>query len=202
MKAITTIVAITLIVILSIVFAGTAYLWLNPLIKKRQDTIKVDKLLEDFNQKNPNSLPRKIEYVAKTGGEVDFKIDVDGIWVLYPFDYEGLENNSIQFSTFSKVSNIAVGVGWISLTPGGTCPVPNKGRIGEYASIVCVKAEPEADGYILTYKISFRELEEVSGKTYKIQLKNATSVLRSAEKTMMLRFGGAADGNTTVLILF
>jgi len=207
MKALSTIIAITLIVVISIAFAGMVYLWINPLTQKRQDTIKVERLLKSFDPNNPDSLPRKIEYVAKTGSEASFTVDSEGIWTLYPFDYSGLENNSIQFLTFSKASNVAVGVGWISYTAGGTCPYPRDGKIGESASVVCVKADREADGFSLTYKVAFRGLEETPERIHKIELKSRSAgVSTSKEKTIFLKFDGReVIGNkiiTRVLVLF
>jgi hypothetical protein len=206
MKAISTVIAITLIVIISIAFVGIAYLWIGPLTQKRQDTIKVERLLSDFDPNNPDSLPRKIEYVAKTGSETSFTVDADGIWVLYPSDYNGPENNSIQFSTFSKVSNMAVGFGWISYTEE-TCPYPKDGTIGQPASVSCRRADPEADGFVLTYRVVFRGLEETPERIHKIELKGkSTGVSRSKERTIFLKFDGreAKDNKiiTRILILF
>ncbi|MDI6806369.1 MAG: hypothetical protein QMD14_00965 [Candidatus Aenigmarchaeota archaeon] len=169
------VISITLIVILSIVLVGTGYLWIKPLIEKKQDTLKVEKLLSDFSQENLDSLPRKIEHVAKTQAEVSFTISSDGIWRLYPSSYVGLENNSIEFFTFSKAITGKISVGmWKSFVEGVTCP-PSKGRIGEIPYVVCVRADTFADGYNVTYKIIFRELEGVT-RGSKINLEKWTAI--------------------------
>jgi hypothetical protein len=207
MKAFSTVITVTLILVISIAFAGIIYTWVGPLTQKKQDTIKVERLLKSFDPSNPDSLPRKIEYVAKTGSEASFRIDYEGIWTLYPYDYIGAENNSIQFSTFSKVSNIAVDAGWISYTPGGTCPYPKDGKIGESASVVCIKADPQADGFSLTYRVAFRELEETPERIHRIELKGKSSgISTSSEKIIYLKFDGreVIDNKiiTRILVLF
>jgi hypothetical protein len=102
--------------------------------------------------------------------------------------------NSLQFSFFSKVSNIATKdetgkpIGYISLTPGAKCP-PEEGILGkDKSSAVCAKAEPFQDGYQITYKIWFRELSEtIASRGFKIDLtKHQASLHTSDGKTIKI----------------
>lgn len=175
------IISAVLIIVLALGLVTTAYTWGIPLIQKRQDTAIVDRVKNYFNQNNANSLPNKIEYIANNGGEETFTLDVSGFWVLHSCPQGELancrdttpENNSLEFSFFSKVSNIAVGAGWVSLTTGSSaaCP-PFIGIVGkDRSSVVCARADSVGDGYNITYKLWFRELDEPEGLTgYKIDL--------------------------------
>jgi hypothetical protein len=169
------IVSVALIITLTLTFIGVAYTWLYPWIERKQEEIKVGRLLNDFDPNNPKSLPRKIENIARVGGEDNFRVSGEGIWVLYPFDYSGVENNSIQFSTFSKFIPPRISIGkWKNLTTG-ECPIPSQGKIGETPYVVCVRADPQLDGYNITFRIIFRELLEAAGnKGSKIILKKWT----------------------------
>jgi len=77
------VISVVLVVLMGIALAGTAYMWGIPMITKRQDTTKVERVYTYFEQSNSNSLVRKIEFIAKNGGEDTFTPDVQGLWTLY-----------------------------------------------------------------------------------------------------------------------
>ena len=199
-KAQSDVVTAILIIIIALGLAATAYTWGIPLIQKRQDTAITDRIADHFNQNNANSLPSRIEFVANNGGEQIFTLDATGFWVINscpagelpscnPSPSVGFrENNSINFTFFSKVSNIAAQAGFVSLTPGATCP-PSPGILGkDKSSVVCAKAETVHDGYQITYKVWFRELTEpATAKGYKIDLlKHETSSYNSTGKKIKI----------------
>lgn len=200
------IISIALIVIIALSLAGTAYLWGIPLIQKRQHTIMVERVQSFFDRENVNSITSKIENIARKGGEDVFVSTEEGLWVLYPYDHPSPENNSIQFTIFSKVSNIAVGTEKdISFTSGATCP-PSSGTLGiASASVVCGRADVFSDGYNITYKLYFRELEESPKKGYKINLVkySPTSPPSSSGKTVRISRGEIStitqDGKTLII---
>lgn len=175
-KAISEIISMILIVLVGISLVGSAYMWATPMISKKQDTANVDRVYSYFDRDSSNSLVRKIEFIAKNGGEDSFVSDIDGIWILHNSSELAASNNSLEFTTFSKVSNIAIsspqsGINWVALTPGGSCP-PVAGIVGfDPSYVVCAKAGPFSSGYNITYRAWFRELYESTGtKGYKINL--------------------------------
>ncbi|MBI4010089.1 MAG: hypothetical protein HY361_02765 [Candidatus Aenigmarchaeota archaeon] len=190
-----------LVVTIALGLAVTAYTWGLPLIQKRQDTAVVERISSYFDQNSANSLPSKIEFIANNGGEQTFTIDATGGWLLYTCTQNELascnpdptvditkENNSLQFTFFAKASNIAVQSGFISLTPGASCP-PSAGVFGkDKSSVVCAKANATHDGFEITYRIWFREVIEPSGtRGYKIDLnKHESSVYQSTGKTVRI----------------
>lgn len=174
-KAEVEVISIALIITLTLTFIGLAYTWLYPWIVRKQEEIKVERLLSDFDPDNPKSLSREIEYIAKVGGEATFRVSSNGIWRLYPSEYPAPENNSIDFYVFSKaiIPKIPIGT-WKNLTKD-LCPAP-KGRIGEIPYAVCVRADPYGDGYNITFRVMFRELEETELRGSKIALEKWTAI--------------------------
>lgn len=165
-KAQADIISTVLIVIIAIGLVSSTYLWGLPLIQKRQDAALAERVSNYFTQKENSlsSLPNLIEYVANTGSEETFSLDVNGLWVL------DQNQNSITFTFFSRASVIG-STDWMSLTTGATCP-PSPGTIGpDKPSVVCARADTLADGYNVTYKVWYRQLNESSGtRGYKILL--------------------------------
>lgn len=186
-KGVAEIISYAIIAILSMALVGTAYTWGMPLITKRQDRTKVERIYNYFNEDNYNSLVRKIEQVAKNGGREVFAADVDGMWELHEYDEAGPDNNSLEFHTFSKVTNVAMG-DWSSLTFGGSCP-PLKGIVGiDSPFVVCGKAEDVEDGFNIVYRIWPRTVLLPTGaKGYKINfIKDPTGQMASTHKTVTL----------------
>lgn len=158
-----------IVVIMSIALVSTAYLWGLPLIQKRQGKTVIERVYEQFNQENVNSLSSKIEYIANMGGEESFTVGADGLWVLSNSD------DWIQFTFSSKMSNIGYDMedGWISLTSEAFCP-PTVGKVGtDRSSVVCAKADTYGDTFNITYRVWFREVwDDIDNPTkgYKINL--------------------------------
>lgn len=174
-KAQSDIISAVIIIVIAIGLVGTAYTWGLPLIQKRQDQAVVDRTSSYFNQDNDNSLTKKIESIAKNGVEDTFSVDVNGLWILKACDDIGTcgsnndESNSLTFSIFSRVSNTATNQGWITLSSAETCP-PQIGSLGQNPYVVCVRADSYANGYNITYKVQFRELDANPTNGFKIIL--------------------------------
>ena len=165
MKAVSPILSAILIITISLTLFTVGYNWLRPILEKRQDMIKVERVKAVFDPLNPSSLPAKIEYLAKFGGEDRLSLDVKGIWILDE------KEESIEFVFFSKVSPVAPAKGWIPLT-GVNCTNPPLGEVGvDVPSVVCARADKFASGYNITYKVLFRKLKDaISGTIYQINL--------------------------------
>ncbi len=170
-KAQVDVISVVLIVLLAIALVAVAYNWGLPLIQKRQDSIILERVKNSFSQININSLPSKIERAANTASQETFNLDVDGLWAIYPFDYAGIENNSISFTFFSKVTDVAPNTGWQSLTPNAQCPPSNGNLLLDKASVVCRRADNFGNGYNITYIVWFRDLvDEQSSSIFKVKL--------------------------------
>lgn len=198
MKSQANIISAVIVIIIAITLVSTAYMWGIPLIRKRQDTALVERAKNYFDRENSNSLVRKIEFVAAHGGEDTFTLDINGIWVLYLHDEVSPENNSIQFSFSAIVSNIGVNQSWIPLGSGFTGPV---GKIGvDKAGVVFRRAYESPQGYNITYKTWFRELEETSTKGYKINLLSWSpgGPTASTGKTIRISRGEIYTDTTTI----
>jgi hypothetical protein len=206
-KAQADIISALIIIIIALGLVATAYLWGLPLIQKQQDAALSDRVFNYFYQKNENdnSLSSKIQYVASNGGEDTFNLDVSGIWMLEPTE------NSISFTFFSRASNLGTSA-WITLTSGATCP-PSSGTIGvDNPSVICARADTLYNGYNITYKVWFRQLNVSSGTT--ASLINLTRDLRgpssSTGKTVRISRGDVSNVlaggktliNTEIKILF
>jgi len=182
------IVSAVIIVIISLTLFSVAYLWGWPLIQKRQDSALVERAFKYFDPNNPNSLEKRIQYVANFGGEQTFFIDLDGVWILNEYDRESPENNSITFTFSSKVSQIAPNFGWIPFSPN----IQEIGKIGlDEPSVIFGRADSKGGRYNITFKVWFRELENIDGsKGYKINLvKDPSGKLASTSKYLKISRG-------------
>lgn len=156
LKAQSDIISAVIIILIAVGLVGTAYTWGIPLIQKQQDTAVVQRVANYFSTSNANSLPKKIVSVATNGGEDTFTIDVNGLWQLVPSGSVTQDNNSISFTFFSKVSNVAASQGWVTLN-GVPCP-PSTGNVGDDPYAICARADPLSNGFNVTYRVQFRPL--------------------------------------------
>jgi hypothetical protein len=204
MKAQVKIISALLIILIGLALASMAYMWGKPLIEKREHTAIVERVRGTFDQTNPDSLPRRIEAIARArSGEELFKLDVAGIWTVHPHDEPTPQNNSIEFTFASWISDVALAnetarLTWFSRTEGVICPWdgsgPSAGRLGiDSPSVVCVRADMGERMYNITYRVWFRTLcEELvdgqcEGEAYKIELL-APDVTSSTRKTFRISF--------------
>lgn len=200
-KAQADVITAVIIILLAAALTTSAYLWGMPLVQKRQEVAMVEKVASYFDRENSNSLVKKIEYVAKNGGEETFTSEVNGIWELYPYDFSGFQNNSIEFMFRSKATNIAPDMGWI---PFKTSSISSPGYAGiDEASVVLAKAESSGDAFLLRYRIWLRSLI-ADGKTYEIRLypRNPSNPNASTANTIRISREGVPqfDPNNNLII--
>ncbi len=210
MKGVSEIISVILILVITIALVATAFNWGLPLIQKTQGDVTVKNLANLFDQSNSNSLPSKIQGIFSNGGEETFSAGTTGIWFLYPCSVgtgcsnNNPENNSIQFTFFSKyTTNIGTDRGWISLS-GASCPPPN-GILGvNTLSVVCARADSLAGGFNITYRIWYRELDDVAGLAGQlINIVPASSLTSSTNPQIRLSRGNVyqqALGGKTLTI--
>lgn len=203
MKSQSDIISAVVIVIIAMSLVSSAYFWGIPLIQKSQHQAMIERAYKYFDINNVNSLPGIIGYVAKYGGEQNFQSDIDGIWFLYVYDSPSQEKNSIQFTFFSKTTNIANDVGWIPLSTSNTQQIGNVGI--DEPIVVFGRADKTADGFNITYKVWLRELEESPTKGYRYVLlsKSPSGPFTSSGKTVRISRGSVysqVEGSKTLII--
>jgi len=188
-KAQADIISAVLIIIMGLTLVSVAYMWGIPLIEKRADTTLVERTYKTFDPNNERSVTRMIKHISNYGGEDVVSLDTNGLWTLYPNDSITPENNSIQFSFQSKVSNIGVDGGWIPLSSGSTNPIGEFGLDESY--VVFGRADTAPGGYNITYKAWFRSLNVTStNKIYNVILvKHPSGSLTSSGKTLRVLRG-------------
>lgn len=186
------IISIVLIIIIAIGLVSTAYTWGIPLIQKQQDTSLVERIASYFGNDNVNSIQKKIVSVATNGGEESFSEDASGFWQLTPNSSSSVFNNSLSFTVFSRVSNIAVG-SWTSLN-GVSCPA-SAGNVGEDPYALCARADPIGNGFNVTYLVQFRPLYS-STQGYEIfLLQHASGLNSSVAKVLRIQKGSSYTSN-------
>lgn len=194
------IISAVIIIVIAVGLVGTAYTWGIPLIQKQQDTALVERVSNYFGNDNVNSLQKEILSVATNGGEETFSEDVSGFWQLIPNGTADINNNSMSFTFFSRVSNIATGQ-WVSLN-GVACPA-KAGTVGDDSYAVCARADSILNGYNITYKIQFRPLQS-SNQIYEIYLLQSPSgLLTSTAKLLRIQKNNAytlnANGQNLII---
>jgi len=206
-KGVSEIIAVIMILVMSAGLLGTALSWGLTMINKRQDSTNVERLYNHFDYDNQDSIGNEIEFVAKNGGQETFSSNIKGLWTLTCTEADdgdecGDSLDILEFVTNNKVSNIAVStdennIGWIALTPGGSCP-PISGTVGiNNPYVVCAKSEPFGEGYNMTYRIWLRELYDSSeSKIWKINLvKHESGDISKDSNSIKIIRGDVTTGN-------
>ncbi|TAL47361.1 hypothetical protein EPN87_03065 [archaeon] len=193
MKGVSEIISTVLIVVIAIGLASTAYMWGLPLIEKTQGRAAVDDVAASFDQSNSNSLTSQVFSVFSNGGEKNFNIGADGLWTLKPGSGDA-DSNYIQFSFASKVSNVAADAGWLSSQ--GACP-PAKGVLNnDNFYVICSRADSIKDGYNITYRVYYRELDSaISATGQKINIVPTGTILTSIGKNIRITRGAITQAS-------
>jgi len=189
---------ILIVILVGVIFAGwqiyRGYEFASPLTDKATAQKNAEKINAFFDPVSTTSLSNKIEYVAKYGGKETVNPDFAGNWVI------DSDDNSIQFTFFSKVTLIALDAGWVPINSPYTAPI---GAIGEDASAVFAKADTTDEGYSITYKTWFRELDESPEKGHKIELEANGKTSSSNVKSITIEkgdvFSSTVDGKTLII---
>ncbi len=200
MKAQSQIISSLLIVIIAITLVSSTYLWGVPIIQQRQDAAVAERVAEDFNPENSNSLVKRMQYISNFGGDELYTISTSGSWLLHPFDEASQDANSLEFSFLSKNTNFNdfSSVGWINKTAGVDCnSLPlMQGTLGTDTSYaVCVKSETSGSISRITYKIIFRDLmDPTSSKLYRLNLVGQPPTFSSTSKSIRITKGQTPIG--------
>lgn len=139
-----------------LIFAvSAAYLWGLPIIEKARDRTNIEKAAQ-----NMKSLANAIENVADNKGSRELNFAINGIFVV--------RNDSIDYILDSKSKYITTG-NWARLNEDdhrGTFLSPDGyGLIGiDKPAILFARADGTAGRYVNTFKIDFRELEDLKSK--------------------------------------
>jgi len=167
MKGQSEIVSALLIILIAIALTTTALMWGLPLLRKRQDSVLVEKINAAFDPQRPRCLQNVIKNVANNGGSEKFFVDTEGIWTVNETE------NSISFSFFALACDKALNM-WI----GENCPENGTGKAREGTIgvdepfVKCVFATKSGDGFDITYKLWFRDMVSEDGNTvWRIQMK-------------------------------
>ena len=187
-KGVSEIISSVLIIVIAIGLVATAYTWGLPLIIKVQNQKSVDDVTAAFNPNNFNSLPSQIFTVFSNGGERTYTLGVNGLWTLKADDPLDSDSNYIEFYFVSKVSDIAWDAGWLSSQ--GACP-PDKGVLNnDNFYVICTRADSVSDGYKISYRVYYRELDSsVSNTGQKIKIIPTGGITTSAGTSMRISRG-------------
>jgi hypothetical protein len=145
------------VLILGIVLASVsaAYLWGVPLLKKGEASSKVELAKNSMIQ-----LKREVDSVISGGGQASFSINSYGTIMVSE------EDNSIYYSLYVQRAPYALDV-WIPLTSNemfgvvGTEEENSTALLGlEEPSVLLVRVEKAGEGYLVTYRLALRELDD------------------------------------------
>jgi hypothetical protein len=173
LKAQADIVSMIMIVVVSLGLVSTALMWGLPLIEKQQDTVIVERTDKAFDINNMNSLPKKIETVARNGGDLVFTIDTNGKWYLDRHNQTGENNNSVRFTFAGRAYKVAQSIPgeleWVALSTGN--PASSGTLSIDEPMVVFGRTDKTGDRFSITYKVWFRELWDATRTNgYKIVL--------------------------------
>ncbi len=186
------------VLILGIVMASVsaAYLWGVPLLKKGEASSKVELAKNSMIQ-----LKREVDAVITGGGQRSFGMEIYGIMAVSE------EDNSLYYSLYVERAPYALNV-WIPLTSNnmfgvkGTSEENSTALLGtDEPSVLLVKVERAGEGYVVTYRLALRELDDSeTGDGYLnkfIPLGNARA--EQGRYTVILRKGDSMRGGQSKL---
>jgi hypothetical protein len=185
MKGQTNVVSVIIIVLIVTAAMATVLPWAYSMIQKKKDMKTMDDVYNFFL-----TLDTTIRNIAQNGGEESLRLNVPGKLEVFP---DSVTNNSIVFTTESKVSFIAQG-DWIPLN------TPNKNETATLGidppSVIFGKAQKSGDKIIVQYKLWYRELNNTYGHLYKIVL-NTSNNNAISTTTGFMRIQNLGSGDVT-----
>jgi hypothetical protein len=164
MKGQTNIISVIIIILIATAAMATVLPWAYSMIQKKQDMKTMDDVYNFFQ-----TMDSTIRNIAQNGGEESLQLKVPGKLEVYP---DSVSNNSIIFTTESKVSFIAEG-DWIPLNTPNMNETATLGP--DSASVIFGKAQRSGDKIIVQYKLWYRALNNTSGHLYKIVLNTSNN---------------------------
>lgn len=150
-----------------VVGISSAYTWGVPLLQKNQDVSNLQDTVSSLQD-----LEEEIVAVSQRGGSSEVSINVrDGFFEVLP------ENDTIVYTGTTNAAYVATGQ-WVPLNENDMNGVPEAGFGGGYGiqnqdrpGVLIARARQEGDEYQTTFKIVFRELQDLeSNQGYKIDL--------------------------------
>jgi hypothetical protein len=162
MKGQTKVISVIIIVLITTAAMATVLPWTYSMIQKKQDMKSLDDLSNFFQ-----SLDVTIRNIAQNGGEESLTLKIPGKFEVYPASASSTLNNSIVFTTESKVSFIADG-SWIPLNTPNTNETATLGI--DPPSVIFGKATQSGDKITVQHRLWYRTLTDNYGNLYKIVL--------------------------------
>ncbi len=161
------VLSVLIIILIATAALATVLPWTYNMVQKKKDLKTVDDVYNFFQ-----TLDASIRNIAQNGGEESLQLKVSGKMEVFPDSAFSEYNNSIIFTTESKVSLIAEG-DWIPLN------TPNMNKTAtlgvDSPSVIFGKAEKSGDKITIRYKLWYRELNDTSGRLYKIVLNTSNN---------------------------
>ena len=171
MKGQTKIVSVLLIILVATAAMAMVLPWAYSMIQKRQDMKSLEDVYNFFQ-----TLDTTIRNIAQNGGEESLRLNVPGKFEVFPDSDSSPLQNSIMFTTESKVSFIAVG-GEIPLNTPNNASVATLGV--DPPSVILGKADKSGDKITVQYRLWYRTLNDTSGNLYKIVLNTSDDNAKS-----------------------
>ena len=194
MKGQSQVISIVLIVALGIGSISFILPWTYSMIQKKKDMKSLNDVYNFFKV-----LDETIRNIAKNGGEESLSLEVPGDLSIYPKLENDPLNNSIVFSFYGKVSNIAEG-DWIPLNTPNMNETANLGL--DTPSVIFGKATRTGDEIQIQYRLWYRKLVDPSGRGYEIVLNTTNNEKKSTDYGFLRiqRLGSSGELITTTEI--
>jgi hypothetical protein len=167
MKSQVNVVSVILIILIATAAMATVLPWAYNIIQKKEDMKSIDDIYNFFQ-----TLDTTIRNIAQNGGEESLQLKVPGKLQVFPDSASSVFNNSIIFTTESKVSFIAEG-GWIPLNTPNMNTTATLGI--DTPSVIFGNANKTGNKITVQYKLWYRSLNDTSGHLYKIVLNTSNS---------------------------
>ena len=171
MKGQTQIVSVLIIILITITATATVVPWTYNMIEKKKDLKSVDDVYNFFQ-----TLDTSIKNIAQNGGEESLSLKVPGKLEIFPDSASHELNNSIVFTTESKVSFIAEG----EEIPLNTPNTNTTAMLGiDPPSVIFGKADQSGDKITIWHRLWYRTLNDTNGNLYKIVLNTSNDDILS-----------------------
>lgn len=155
-RAQASIISVVLITGIAVSVIGISYTWGVPLLQKSQTKTETD-MAENLI----NAIAKAANDVAQTGGQTSLPLNLRG-----PLDLAE-EQNSIIYSVTTSFTAMAT-TEWVPLNDDNKFAVEGLGEenftavLGrDKAGLIVSRAAPETGGYKTTYRLIFRELDDI-----------------------------------------
>ncbi len=192
MKGQTQLVSVIMVILIALAILALVLPWAMNMIQKKKDMKSLDDVYNFFQ-----TLDKTIRDIAKNGGEETLNLKTTGIIEVYSDSYSSPLNNSIMFTFYSKVSNIATGVGEIPLNTPNTNETATLGI--DSPSVIFGNATMMDDRIRISYRLWYRTLNDSLGHAYKIVLNTTNDYQNTTTGFLRIqRLGSETIGDLTI----